>query len=818
MSTTPDRQALWPDEELTPEAAREPPRRPSCGLALAFCSGIALGLEFTATAGGLLVVGGLCALAALLWRRQAAADFLLAAGLVCTGWAHASLCAHSPGAREVSALLGRPAEYMAVIGEVRDAPTRLMDERTHENVWSFPLRLEGLRRVAAWQRAAGEVECQFRLPADRPPPRFGERWLLPGLLGPYTRWRAGSMAPAGYRLAADAADAQRLTPAGRSLYAGCLWMRERCTALLGRGLEQFPQQAGLLRAMMLGTREDMDEALFRDFSVTGTMHIIAVSGTHVAIMGLLLLVVLRAGGVSQPYWFFWLAPLLALYTLMTGLAPSAIRACIMAVLFWGAPILQRRPDALTALAWSALLILGWDPTQWRDIGFLLSYAAVLGLLLVYPPLAARVHGWLRADPWQVQEEERRRRWPRQFARHITLLALTSLGVCVVTDPLTARYFNLISPVALLANLAVVPAAGLMMVLGVLALVGGALWTPLAELFNSANLPVVSFIMQCTEWSAALPGGHFYVRTPGWTWIAAYYGALVLLLIGGARTRRAVALAVLLAGGALVWRIAADRSVAVHVWRLGPTLIALVDAPGGDKVLVNTGPRFVVRDLLRRIHAEGVGALRALVLTRGNNDHVGGASNVLQQVAVRELWLAPDVAESNLYAHAKGARVDPHYLTRRLEAGLFVPLAGAAELEVLYPPKDLRTRRNEDRAAVLRLERAPVTLLFLNEAGAGTVAGLQARQAVPAATVVLAGNAAALAPGWLAALGVRAALTPGSLLREVQERQAAAEQSGVRLWRMEEGDALHIVWPARTNAPAAALITANPWSPIGLTTF
>ena len=527
-------------------------------------------------------------------------------------------------------------------------------------------------------------------------------------------------------------------------------------------------------------------------------------------MGLLLLVVLRACGVSQPYWFFWLAPLLGLYTLMTGLAPSAIRACIMAVLFWGAPILQRRPDALTALAWSALLILVWDPAQWRDIGFLLSYAAVLGLLLVYPPLAAHAQRWLRADPWQVQEEERRRRWPRLVARHLVLLALTSLGVCIVTDPLTAHYFNLISPVALLANLAVVPAAGLMMVLGVLALAGGAVWAPLAEVFNSANLPVVSFIMHCTEWSAALPDGHFYVRTPGWFWIAAYYAALLLVLLGGARTRRVVALTVLLVGGTIGWRIAANRSLAVHVWRLGPTLVALVDAPGGDKVLVNTGPRFVLRDLLRRMHAEGVGELRALVLTRGNSDHAGGASNLLQQVAVRELWRAPEITP---------AKVDPaRSITRRLEAGLFVPLAGGAELEVVYPPADLRTRRGEDRAVVFRLVRGPVAMLFLNDAGAGTVAGLQAHQAVTQAAVVLAGNAGALAPSWLAALGVRDVLTPGALLREVQERQAAVERDGVRLWRMEEGDVVHIVWPDRTNAPPAALLTANPWSPIDRTAF
>ena len=810
MINTPDRQAVWPDDELAAEVVREPPRRPVCGLAIAFCSGIALGLEFPLAAVGLLLAGGLCALAALRWRRHAAADFLLAVVLVCVGWAHASLCAHSPGAREVAALLGRPAEYVAVIGEVRDAPAWQNDERTGEIIWTFPVRLEGLRRVTAWQRAAGTVEGRLRLAKNGTPPQCGERWLFTGLLEPHTRWRAGGEAPAGYRMTADADASRRLAPAGPAIYATCMRARAACSVLLGRGLERFPEQAGLLRAVILNTREEMGEAMYRDFSVTGTMHIVAISGLHVAVIALLLLGVLRATGLTQPYWFFLLAPLLVFYTMMTGLVPSATRSCCMALIFWLAPFLQRRPDGLTSLAWSAILILAWEPAQFLDIGFLLSFSAVLGLILIYGPWSARVKFWLRSDPWQLQAERPLRRWLRSSARHILLLALTAVVANLATGPLIARYFNLLSPVALLSNLAVVPAAVLMITLGCLSLFTGAVWAPLAEIFNSVNLPVISFIMHCTEWSAALPGGHVYVRSPAWLWIAAYYVALVLLLIGGARTRRVVALAVLLAGGGLAWRIAADRSLAVHVWRLGPALIALVDAPGGDKLLVNTGPRFAVRALLRRIHAEGVGDLRALVLTRGNSDHSGGASNLLQAVAVRELWLAPGGMLSKLEP-TRG-------IVRRLEAGMCVPLAGAAELDVVYPPKELRTRRSEDRAAVFRLARAPVTLLFLNDAGAGTVAGLQARLAVPAATVVLAGNALALAPDWLAALGVHDVLTPGVLLRDVQERQAAVEQGGVRLWRMEEGDVLHIVWPAGTNAPAAALITASPWSPVDPTTF
>lgn len=531
-------------------------------------------------------------------------------------------------------------------------------------------------------------------------------------------------------------------------------------------------------------------------------------------MALLLLLVLRAAGVTQPYWCFWLTPLLVLYVLMTGLAPSAVRACLMAVFFWLAPLLQRKPDGLTALAWSALVLLAWDPTQWLDIGFLLSYAAVLGLLLLYPPFAVLGRKLLKPDPWRLEEEPWWQRWPRSLLRHVLLLALTSLAVCLVTDPLTMRYFNLLSPVALLANLAVVPAAGLMMTLGVLAMLCGTIWAPLAELFNYANLPVISFIMRCVEWSAALPSGHFYFRSPSWWWIALYYIALLLLLIGNRRLRFGVLVAGMLVCCTLVWRMSQDQALAVHVWRLGGATIALVDAPAGDKLLVNTGPRHITRELLRRLHAEGVGRLRAVLITRGNNEHAGGLCDLVIQAEPRELWVPIGGVRSELLPPVQGR----NRLVRKLEEGLFVPLSSGGELEVFHPPAELQGRRMADRAPVFRLSRDRMSCLFLSDASTAAVGALTRRRGEFKAEVALVENALALTPASLAILGVHDAITSSSLLRDVQEHQTRIEQGGVRLWSLKDGDVLHLVWPAQTNQPARAMLNHSPWKPVGPKAF
>lgn len=267
MSAETDFQEVATVDETSPVKRSDPLRRPICGLAIAACVGVALGLEYSGDAFCLLAFGGVSALTAMLLYRQSCADFLLAVGVICAGWAHASLVAHSPSGRETAALLGRPAEYVTVLGEVRDAPAAQLDERTGEIIWTFPLRLEGLRRVVDWQHATGVVECQFRLPSQVSPPHFGERWLWSGLLGPHVRWRAGDMVPDGYRLTADQAGSRLVSVAPFSIYSVCLQARAHCAALLGRGLAHHPEQAGLLRAMLLGTREEMGETLYRDFSV-----------------------------------------------------------------------------------------------------------------------------------------------------------------------------------------------------------------------------------------------------------------------------------------------------------------------------------------------------------------------------------------------------------------------------------------------------------------------------------------------------------------------------------------------------------------------
>ncbi len=86
---------------------------------------------------------------------------------------------------------------------------------------------------------------------------------------------------------------------GNPLKAWCMKRRRICREILGRGLDDFPEQRGLLQALLLGYREELPAALRRDFAATGTVHIFAISGAHVGMVTLLFAGLLRALGVPR---------------------------------------------------------------------------------------------------------------------------------------------------------------------------------------------------------------------------------------------------------------------------------------------------------------------------------------------------------------------------------------------------------------------------------------------------------------------------------------------------------------------------------------
>jgi ComEC/Rec2-related protein len=388
----------------------------------------------------------------------------------------------------------------------------------------FPLELESAqtRSNAPSRSCRGHVMVTWVNPRQVPPPCYGEQWRVEGRLtstdpvairtGPYGAWF-------------------QARERGAALRQFCEKQRREAWKILSIGVKDHPDAAGLLSALTLGTRLNLPAALKDDFMTTGTFHVVAISGLHVGMIAWLLASVLRLGGISRVWWFPILAPLLIVYTMGTGASASALRACIMACLFFAASLFGRKEDSWSALSASALLILALDPWQVLDRGFILSFCLVGGLLLMAPLLARSTPSFLKPDPFIARELIPKWKQMTYWALKGIWATIALSGAAWFTSlPLSAYFFGRISLVALLANLVAIPASFLIVLTGCFSLAFGSVWLPLAEVFNYANLAIITVLIKALDLLAAIPFASVNVpRPPLWVLPVWYAGLIALAL-------------------------------------------------------------------------------------------------------------------------------------------------------------------------------------------------------------------------------------------------------------------------------------------------
>jgi competence protein ComEC len=275
------------------------------------------------------------------------------------------------------------------------------------------------------------------------------------------------------------------------------------------------RQADLLAGIALGARSRLPARVEDDFARTGTIHVLATAGLHVGIVAWALLLFWKALHLPRRWAALMTILCLSLYALAAGGRPAVERAVLMACLYLAAYVLDREPDGPTALGAAALWLLGCSPEMILDVGFQLSFATVAVIFALLRALKAHEEG----APAQ-------RGGRACVARRSRGLFLVSLAAQVGAAPLTAQYFHTFSAVALLANLLVVPAVGIILcaslALWPLSLVAPALAKALA---GCTVGPLLAGVMGVVRGLADLPGASWSVSSPGWPLVVLFYGLI-----------------------------------------------------------------------------------------------------------------------------------------------------------------------------------------------------------------------------------------------------------------------------------------------------
>lgn len=467
-----------------------------------------------------------------------------------------------------------------------------------------------------------------------------------------------------------------------------------------------PDVVPFLAAVWMGERHELSEEEALAYTRSGTMHMLSVSGLHVALI-YFSLEFLLAGLLRRPKLRAALIiAAVVIFALMAGGRVATMRSAFMIAFYLSARFVNREPDSPTSISLCAMLFLLWNPRWITDAGALLSFASVGSLLLYAGPLTRGLTGVLRL--------------PQRAASPIA----ACLAVQVLTLPLTAACFQMLPLVAPLANLVVLPVLDAVLWLCIAINIAGLAMPSAALLFGHATWPLVRTIETAVQCMASWDSLVWQIPPPAVPALLLYTGAVLLPAIAAGprihvrdlpdgasprvpflRRRSTIAAATLLAASLVLWTPPQPRAQ-VDFLDVGHGDATVIWPPGGGVVLVDGGDRSEYRDVGAQIvapflAAHGVTRLDAVVLSHPDRDHIGGLFAVIDRFEVGQVFLSywmsgRDLEEELLrLCNARGVAVT------RLKKGDEFSIGGA-RFEALHPPAEFQPPVVNDASLVLRV--------------------------------------------------------------------------------------------------------------------
>ncbi len=441
------------------------------------------------------------------------------------------------------------------------------------------------------------------------------------------------------------------------------------------------EEASLLEAMVLGHRSRLDRRLNDIFIRAGCIHFLAVSGTHIVIVLSFVWLVARVLVRTNRQCAWWMLLAVGAYALIAEPRPPILRASLMAALLCTSILLRRPRARLNWISAAAVILLVFQPLDLFDVGFQLSFAAVLGVAYLTPALwcaGRELRDWVERvilrRPFAVQDRELMRRSVafdggrkrvvlracRMIWRSVFGLAVVSIGAWLAGVPIVAAYFSRVQPWGPVSSVLVFPFVYVVMVLGMVKIAIAGVAPALAPAAGEVVTLVDGWLINLVEVLASLPGATLMVAPPPWWLVGTYYLCLLGFVwrfqpptgreraakpatdrtaVPPMRWRRHLGLAVLVTFVAALtgWRwqeSVADRMV-VTVLSVGAGAATVIELPDGRTVLYDAGNRSpgdvgrsVVVPYLRH---RGIRRIDRVYLSHPNLDHFSGLPSILEEI-------------------------------------------------------------------------------------------------------------------------------------------------------------------------------------------
>jgi competence protein ComEC len=425
---------------------------------------------------------------------------------------------------------------------------------------------------------------------------------------------------------------------GNPLIKFSYWLREKAVTCVDRFAGG--SAGALLKGMLIGERESIPENIQEDFRKSGVIHIIAISGQNLSLVGFATFLILSVFGLSKRTSAIIVIPVIVLYSIMTGFDPPVVRAMIMGILVLLALILELRVSLLNIIGTAMLIFLLFNPKMLFDVGFQLSFAATLGIAVLYRPIS----GLMRSLPAFIKE-----------------MISATLSAQIGVIPLLIYYFYNISLVSLIANMIIIPLSSISMVIGFTGLILSFPVSFVGTIFGEISGQISGIIIYLTHIFSSFHWSSISIPKPGVELIVFIYASVILLVLFFTQSLRKVS-ALIFCGFIGIYGFGLALKPSSPDMRL--TFLSVGD---GRAVVLEEHEKCYVMDCGSKsggdnayntvksyLNMRGIKNIDTLIISHPHSDHINGISKLLSNFLVNNLYSIPYPYPSNTYIEMLGS--------------------------------------------------------------------------------------------------------------------------------------------------------------------
>jgi competence protein ComEC len=470
-------------------------------------------------------------------------------------------------------------------------------------------------------------------------------------------------------------------------------------------------EGAFLKGLVTGERADISKKIKEDFIKVGVMHIIAVSGLNVAYIILALTLILSLFRISKTPKVIIIIIALIFYCFFTGAPASIIRATVMGSLILVSSVMQRKTNFFNIIGISVLIILVYESKQLFDPGFILSFTAVLSMVIFYEKL----------DEVFLQKILNSKLKIKKSLYLIISVIFVSFAAQIGTLPITSHYFEKISFISLIANAIVVPLSNLSLAIGFFQILVATFSDFLSSVIADVNFYLLKFQLITINYFASFKLGYtsFYrfntINTIG-------YFIILFLIFTFKKERIKLNSSFLTVTIILLFilNLNFDNKLRINFLYVGQGDCTLIETPDGSNILIdcgmkdfkyNSGESNIVPFLKRK----GINQIDLLILTHLHYDHIGGIEYVLNNFTVKKIIDNGTKQNNSLISKMESLVISNKIPKEKLFSGDYIDGYGNLRLYFLNPIQNDSLHTNEhSKSIVLKLKYKDTEVLFISD--------------------------------------------------------------------------------------------------------